>query len=70
MPTQLVDFYRSSNGDRWILIRDRTGRGVVRHEPNLASGGKITEVGVQEFLDRSGTSPQAAALSELLDKSR
>ncbi len=33
------DFYRSSNGDRWQLIRDTaSGRTFVRHEPNLSSG--------------------------------
>jgi hypothetical protein len=29
------DFYRSSNGDRWQLIRDTaSGRSFIRHEPN------------------------------------
>ncbi len=35
------DFYRSSNGDRWQLIRDTaSGCTFVRHEPNLSSGGR------------------------------
>jgi hypothetical protein len=38
------DFYRSSNGDRWQLIRDiDSGRSFVRHEPNLSSGGRTTD---------------------------
>ena len=42
------DFYRSSNGDRWQLIRDTaTGRSFVRHEPNLLSGGRTTDTDVE-----------------------
>ena len=38
------DFYRSSNGVRWQLIRDTSsGRSFVRHEPNLSSGGRVTD---------------------------
>jgi hypothetical protein len=57
------EIYRSSNGDRWILIRDRE---VVRHEPNLSSGGQWTETSVDEFLNGTGTSPQNLALRKLL----
>jgi hypothetical protein len=61
------DFYRSSNGDRWQLVRDiDSGRSFVRHEPNLASGGRITETDVEEFLSRTGTSPENLALRALL----
>ena len=57
MTLSVQDFYRSSNGDRWQLICDTvTGRSFVRHEPNLASGGRITETEVEEFLNRTGTS--------------
>jgi hypothetical protein len=67
--TTAHDFYRSSNGDRWQLLRDPdSGRQIVRHEPNLASGGKVTEIDVEEFLARTGTSPENRALRELLDK--
>jgi hypothetical protein len=41
---------------------------VVRHEPNLASGGHVTETSVEEFLARTGTSPENAALRALLAK--
>ena len=34
-----TDIYRSSKGDRWRLIDDASGRRIVRHEPNPASGG-------------------------------
>jgi hypothetical protein len=34
MAITATDFYRSSNGDRWQLIRDTAlGRSFVRHEP-------------------------------------
>jgi hypothetical protein len=47
------DFYRSSNGDRWQLIRDPTsGRTFVRHEPNLSSGGRTTDTDV--VVEQSG----------------
>jgi hypothetical protein len=63
------DFYRSSNGDRWQLIRDiDSGRSFVRHEPNLSSGGRTTDTDVEEFLNRTGSSPENLALRALLDE--
>src|SRR6266446_8887593 len=63
------DFYRSSNGDRWQLIRDiASGRTFVRHEPNLSSGGRTTDTDVEEFLNRTGSSPENLALRALLAK--
>ena len=55
-------FYVSSNGDRWVLLRDPTdGRSFVRHEANPASGGHVTEIGLSAFLaaDRGGPEHQA-----------
>jgi hypothetical protein len=69
MALSVQDFYRSSNGDRWQLVSDAaTGRSFVRHEPNLASGGRVTDTEVEEFLARTGTSPENTALRELLEK--
>ena len=69
MTTTTKDFYRSSNGDRWQLIRDTASRrSVVRHEPNLSSGGRTTDTDVEEFLNRTGSSPENLALRALLDK--
>jgi hypothetical protein len=69
MTVLIDDFYRSSNGDRWQLLRDTaSGRRVVRHEPNLASGGQVTETSVDEFLARTGSSPEHLALRALLEK--
>jgi hypothetical protein len=64
-----TDFYRSSNGDRWQLVRDdASGRSFVRHEPNLSSGGRTTDTDVEEFLNRTGSSPENLALRALLDQ--
>ena len=57
--------YRSANGDRWLLIRERN---VVRHEPNLTSGGRVTETAVEEFLERTGSSPENQALRAMLER--
>ena len=71
MTVLIEDFYRSSNGDRWQLVRDtELATERVRHEPNLASGGKITEVDVRVFLDRTGSSPENSALRDLLKELR
>jgi hypothetical protein len=70
MTIQIDDFYRSSNGDRWRLVRDtETGHRTVRHEPNLSSGGRVTEISVEDWLDRTGASPENAALRSLLERS-
>ena len=67
---KIDDFYRSSNGDRWQLVRDtETVHRTVRHEPNMSSGGRFTETPVEEWLDRTGTSPENAALRSLLERS-
>ena len=64
------DVYRSSNGDRWRLITNSvSGRSVVRHEPNPASGGQITETPVEEFLAVNGPGPEYEALRRLLGSS-
>ena len=67
MTVETRDFYRSSNGDRWQLVTS-TGVSIVRHEPNLASGGQVTETSVEVFLDRTGSSPEHLALQSLLER--
>ena len=64
------EIYRSSNGDRWTLRRDTsTARRYVRHEPNLSSGGRMTDTDADEFLSVGGAGPEYAALRRLLDRS-
>jgi hypothetical protein len=54
--------YRTENGDIWTLVHDlETGRTTVRHQPNLASGGYASEVGLDAFLTSSGDSPEQVA---------
>jgi len=63
----ITDIYRSSNGDRWRLVRTTDPvANFVRHEPNPASGGRMTETGVAEFLRTDGSGPEYAALRRLL----
>ncbi|WP_182422154.1 hypothetical protein [Aureimonas sp. ME7] len=55
--------YRSANGDDWLLEYDAAGQVVaVVHQANAASGGARTRLAVDEFLQRSGDSPEAAAV--------
>ena len=52
--------------DRWFLLQDAaTGRDLVRHEANLASGGHVTEVTIEEFLPAGGSGPEHDALRRL-----
>jgi hypothetical protein len=61
------ELYRSANGDRWCLVRDpASGRVFVRHEPNLPSGGRATDMGVGDFLVRGGHGPEHQELLRLI----
>ncbi len=58
MSVQIRELYHSANGDRWCLANDSaSGRVFVRHEPNLASGGKISDIDIGAFL-RGGQGPE------------
>jgi hypothetical protein len=60
------ELYSSPNGDRWLLVREAVSeRVLVRHEPNLPSGGKASEIEVGEFLSR-GHGPEQQALLRLI----
>jgi hypothetical protein len=63
-----TDIYRSSNGDCWRLISDRSGR-RVRHEPNPASGGQAMQTPVEDFLAVNGPGPEYEALRRMLGSS-
>ena len=47
-----------------------TGRRIVHHEPNLASGGRATETDLQEFLNRTGSirEPSTACCASLIGR--
>ena len=59
--------YSSSNGDCWYLVRaSASERGLVRHEPNVASGGQTSELEVADFLARGGRGPEHTELLRLI----
>jgi 3-phenylpropionate/trans-cinnamate dioxygenase ferredoxin subunit len=69
VPLLLEDLYHNPNGDRWQLMRDpASGRMFVRHEANPASGGRISDTVVEEFLSHSGSGPEYAALRRRLSE--
>jgi hypothetical protein len=66
MPAESRELYRSPNGDRWLLTRETlSDRVLVRHEPNLPSGGQVSVIEVGEFLSR-GHGPEQQALLRLI----
>jgi hypothetical protein len=70
MTVSVTNIYTSSNGDHWRFIRDfGSGRAFVRHEPNPASGGRVTDTDVNDFLSIDGPGPEFAALRRLLESS-
>jgi hypothetical protein len=68
MAASITEIYRSSNGDRWQLVRttDPTSM-LVRHIPNPSSGGQTTDTAVADFLSANGPGPEYAALRRLLE---
>jgi len=59
--------YSSSNGDRWLLRRDpASGDVFVRHEANVPSGGKRTDIDIGEFLSTGQRNPEHQALLRLI----
>lgn len=57
-------FYTSPNGDRWLLIR--TGNVVmVEHRPNPASGGRASQVSVDDFLLPANVGPEHQTLRNM-----
>ena len=68
MAGPIAEIYRSSNGDRWQLIRaPGSERMSVRHIPNPSSGGQVTDTAVADFLSTDGPGPEYAALRRLLE---
>jgi len=68
MAVSITEIYRSSNGDRWQLVRTSDSKVLlVRHIPNASSGGQTTDTAVADFLSIKGPGPEYAALRRLLD---
>jgi len=63
MPIETRELYQSSNGDRWLLVRDSDAdRVFVRHEANAASGGHKAEIALGTFLNGGGGPEQQELL--------
>jgi hypothetical protein len=61
-------FYESSNGDSWSLAWDpTTGARGVMHRPNPPSGGQISYITIDKFLNESSNGPEHQALRQLLE---
>jgi hypothetical protein len=64
----ITEIYRSSNGDCWQLVRATDpGSALVRHVPNLPSGGRSTDTTLAEFFGTHGVGPEHWALRRLLE---
>lgn len=62
-----IEFYASSNGDRWILCgHERADQNFVLHRSNPASGGHETRTSVGSFLALASKGPEQEALETLL----
>ena len=67
MPTEKRELYSSTNGDRWFPARDfATGNVFIRHEANIPSGGRVTEIDIGTFLGGGERHPEHRALLHLL----
>jgi hypothetical protein len=61
MPADKRELYSSPNGDNWFLARDpATGNLIIRHEANIPSGGRMTEIDIGTFLG-GGAKPRASS---------
>ncbi|HTI82271.1 MAG TPA: hypothetical protein VL614_17610 [Acetobacteraceae bacterium] len=68
MTASITEIYRSSNGDRWELVRTADPeRTLVRHIANQSSGGRTTDTAVEDFLKVDGPGAEFAALRRILD---
>jgi hypothetical protein len=60
------EIYHSENGDRWFLCKDGDTRVYIEHKANLASGGRVTEIELRDFLDPGRAGPELQALIRLI----
>jgi hypothetical protein len=66
MTSTVKELYNSPNGDRWVLAKDTSGRLIISHHPNAASGGSPSEMDADVFLAQGGGGPEHLALVEAL----
>jgi hypothetical protein len=61
------ELYHSSNGDRWYLVCESgSDRVFIKHEPNVSSGGRATEIEIGAFLKRGDQGPEHQELLRLI----
>ena len=61
------ELYRSPNGDAWFLVREPAdGKAFVVHEPNLPSGGQLSQIEIGAFLQSGAAGPEHQALLRLI----
>jgi len=67
MGLETRELYSSTNGDKWLLARELdSGRVLVRHIPNMPSGGRTTDIEVGAFLCERSYRPQHMELLRLI----
>ncbi|ACL62074.1 hypothetical protein [Methylobacterium nodulans] len=68
MSVEQREFYASSNGDVWLLVREEgTADWRVRHQANAASGGHVTELPLAAFLVQSEHKPEHEEFLRILE---
>jgi len=61
------ELYSSANGDKWLLARELdSGRVLVRHIPNMPSGGRTTDIEIGALLCERSYGPQHMELLRLI----
>jgi hypothetical protein len=60
------EFFRSSNGDVWLLGSEG-GRPFILHQANLPAGGSIEKIELSDFLKPSNRGPEHQELARLID---
>jgi hypothetical protein len=67
MGLETRELYSSANGDKWLLAHERdSGRVLVRHIPNMPSGGRMTDIEIGAFLCERSYGPQHMELLRLI----
>ena len=60
------ELYRSENGDAWFIGRKPTNdHAFIIHQPNAPSGGRLSDIELDDFL-RRGNGPEQQALLRLI----
>jgi hypothetical protein len=62
------ELYSSSNGDRWHLCRDTSGKVFVLHQANIPSGGRVSQIELLPLLPLRTASLTWPALVNLPQK--